>query len=119
MLHNANMQGIDRGISESPNAIATGSNSGYQAINIAVLAGAKRILLLGYDMKFAAGKKSHWHGGHPLQMPEGAYTRYARKFKTMLPQLERLGVAVINCTPGSAIDAFPRGDIASLLSHPG
>lgn len=115
VLQNANMRGATVGLSEKTNAVVTGSNGGYQAIQIAVHAGAKRILLLGYDMRYGPGNKSHWHGGHPERMPERAYADYARKFSTMVPQLQRLGIEVINCTPGSLIDAFPRGDIASLL----
>lgn len=94
------------GLSEEPNGINTGSNSGYQAINIAVLAGAKRILLLGYDMKFTGGR-SHSHNGHPVKMAEQAYRGYAKNFASMLPHLKRLGIEVVNCAPGSAITCFP------------
>lgn len=93
-------------LSENPNGLHTGTNSGYQAINIAVLAGAKRILLLGYDMRFPGGK-SHWHSGHPIKVPEGHYTGYGKQFDTMKPQLARLEVDVVNCTQGSALKAFP------------
>lgn len=113
MLHN---YGGD-GISELSNGIKTGSNSGYQAINVAVLAGAKRVLLLGYDMRFASGR-THSHGGHPVQMPEDAYRSYARKFSSMVPHLKRLGVEVLNCTPSSAITCFPAVGLASVLPNP-
>lgn len=114
MLHNSGREGL----CEEPNGLNTGSNSGYQVVNFAALAGAKRVLLLGYDMKFPGGK-SHWHGGHPVKHPEAAYSRYARNFKTMVPQLAKMGCEVINCTPDSAIDAFPRGEIESVLAHTG
>ena len=110
MLHNLNNEQL----SESPNGIHTGSNGGYQAVNIAVLSGAKRIILLGYDMRFPGGK-SHWHGGHPVKNPADHYTMYAGKFATMLPQLKRLGVEVINATPGSAIKCFPFMDLNEAL----
>lgn len=115
MLHNDNLRGETKGLSEKPNALRTGSNGGYQAINLAVLAGAKRILLLGYDMKFD-GKRSHWHAGHPEQTPEAAYRQYAQTFASMNPQLSRLGVDVVNCTPGSMIKAFRFSDLATELS---
>jgi hypothetical protein len=38
-------------ISRDPGTLAHGGNGGYQAINLAALAGAERIILLGYDMK--------------------------------------------------------------------
>ena len=43
--------------------IHTGGNSGYQAINLAYLLGAKEIILLGYDMKKTNGLR-HFHGQH-------------------------------------------------------
>lgn len=113
MLHNADSDGRE-GLSERPNAITTGRNSGYQAINIAVLAGAKKILLLGYDMRFKDGK-SHWFGDHPVKTPEHSYKHYAQNFKAMVPQLQKAGVSVINCTPGSLINCFPFSTVKQEL----
>ena len=101
MLHNYGHEGL----SEAPNGLQTGSNGGYQAVNIATLAGAARVLLVGYDMRFTGGR-SHWHAGHPVKVAEDRYLQYARSYKTMLPQLARLGVEVVNCTPGSAVTCF-------------
>lgn len=111
ILHN---RGSDK-LCEEQNGLNTGSNSGYQAINLCVLAGAKRILLLGYDMRFEAGR-SHSHNGHPLKMPEQVYSLYASRFDSMKPQLARLGVEIVNCSPGSAIKAFRRGDLEQELA---
>ncbi|HCZ48509.1 MAG TPA: hypothetical protein DCZ11_05850, partial [Gammaproteobacteria bacterium] len=47
------------GLSASPLRIHQGGNSGYQALNLAVLLGAERVILLGYDMH-----GGHWHGRH-------------------------------------------------------
>lgn len=115
MLQNESDAGQKRGLSELPNALRTGANGGYQAINLAFLAGGNPIYLLGYDMRFH-GKRSHSHNGHRHQVAEQAYLGWARNFQTMLPQLQRRGVTVVNCSPGTAIDAFPRGDIARLLA---
>lgn len=111
LLHNYGSEGL----SEIPNGIHTGSNGGYQAINIAVLAGAKRILLIGYDMHYPSGK-SHWHRGHPMKTPEVYYSEYAKKFKTAIPQLARLGVEVINCSIGSKLTCFPIMPLGEALS---
>lgn len=113
MLHNLN----NLGLSESPNGIHTGSNGGYQAVNIATLSGATKILLLGYDMHYPKGK-THWHKGHEWPVHEDQYRNYANKFRSMLPTLRRLGIKVINCTPDSRIDAFEKGDIESILNEP-
>lgn len=98
------------GLSEAPNALRTGCNGGYQAVNIATLAGAARVLLVGYDMHFPGGK-SHWHRGHfvngrEVKTPEDRYFQYARAFKSMRAPLEKIGCEVVNCTPGSRIAAF-------------
>lgn len=113
MLHN---HGSDK-LSEKRNGLHTGSNSGYQVLNLVTLAGAKRIPLVGYDMRFTNGK-SHSHNGHPHKMPENSYRDFAKTFATMVPQLQKWGVEVLNCTPGSAIQCFPRADLASLLASP-
>lgn len=103
------------GLSLQQNGIHTGINSGYQALNIAVLAGGNPILLVGYDMRFH-GARSHSHNGHPLTMPESSYGEYAKKFSSTQIQLNQLGVQVWNCTPNSVITAFQRGDLAGLLA---
>lgn len=113
MLHNYGREQL----SDTPNGLHTGLNSGFQTLNIAYLAGAKRVLLLGYDMKFQ-GKKTHWHEGHPQKTPENNYSMYARRFNSAVPQLKRAGVEVINCSPDSALSAFPRGNLESVLSDP-
>lgn len=111
MLRNA---GVD-GLSKTPDALTTGLNGGFQALGFAIAAGAARIILLGYDMRFVDGK-SHWHGGHEdsaasMQWYEG----YIRSFKKLkLPD----GVQVLNATPGSALKCFPRVTLESVLTTP-
>lgn len=103
MLHNHGTEGL----SEKPNGLHTGCNGGYQAINFAALAGAKRVVLLGYDMHYPGGR-SHWHAGHPTKVPEQHYTGfYARLFATLLPQAKKLGVSIVNASIGSYLKTFP------------
>jgi hypothetical protein len=102
------------GLPKNPTGLKTGSNSGYQALNIAVLSGAKTILLLGYDMKYQ-GQRSHAHNGHPQKMHETAYKGYAKRFATLEKPIKQLGVRVVNCTPGSGIECFERGEIESFI----
>lgn len=102
------------GLSEKPTGIRTGSNSGYQALNIAVHSGGDPILLLGYDMRFQ-GNKSHAHSGHAIKMHESSYKGYAQRFTTMRRPLEQRGIKVINCSPGSAIKSFPIGELDACL----
>jgi hypothetical protein len=111
MLHNDSPVS-QSGLSASNNALRTGMNSGYQALGLAIAAGAARVVLLGYDMHFA-GEKSHWHGGHPVHVGEGMYRDvYAKFFHELAPQLK---VEVLNATPGSALTCFRRIALESLL----
>lgn len=105
------------GLSFDPKVLHTGGNSGYQAINLAVLLGAKKILLLGYDMSKPNGR-SHWHGDHPEGMnnPEdGHFKRWKEAFATILPDLEKAGVEVVNCTDGSELNCFRRASLESEI----
>ena len=105
------------GLSDRPTAICTGSNSGFQALQIAVHSGGNPILLVAYDMRFLAAR-THSHNGHQVRMHESAYKGYAKKFGTLQRPLEKLRVKVINCTPGSAIECFERGSLDACLQLP-
>lgn len=51
------------GIASSRDSIRLGGNSGFQALGLALLFGAERVILLGYDMQLT-NKRTHWHGDH-------------------------------------------------------
>ena len=111
VLENTGTSGLER----EPTGIRTGYLSGYQAINVAVHLGAKRIVLLGYDMQ-ADGKRGHFFGEHPPGL------RRTHDFTVMLPffaeliaPLTALGIEVINCTRRSALKCFPRQPLAAVL----
>lgn len=88
-------------------------NSGVLGLECAARAGAKRILLLGADM----------HGTHFF----GAYTnglrntaphqrmQHMKQYETW-GKLNR-GVQVLNCTPGSALNCFPKADLDACLAE--
>jgi hypothetical protein len=105
--------GGTQGFTDDPAKIRTGGNSGYAAIHLAASMGAKRILLLGLDMN-----GGHWHGPHPhgLNNPR-AYTfnRWMRNFRTLAPALKARGIEVVNCSPGSALECFPKAALDTCL----
>ena len=102
------------GLESKPNGLKTGKNSGYQAINLAIHLGAKRIVLLGYDMEIKVGSKAHWFGLHPWggQPPVQSFRGM---FRTMVGPLEKRGVTVINCSRSTSLDAFPRMSLELAL----
>lgn len=106
--------GGNEGISTDPASIKTGRNSGYQALNIAVLSGASRIVLLGYDGKFSNGR-AHFFGDHPEREGEGVVIDYSRYYRTVENPLKELGIEVLNASPGNAIPHFRTVDLDQVL----
>lgn len=105
--------GGTHGFTDEPGKIRTGSSSGYAAIHLAASMGAKRILLLGLDLT-----GGHWHGPHPkgLNNPkEARFKAWIRNFRTLAPALNSRAIEVFNCSPISAVDAFPKVSLDALL----
>lgn len=112
----AEHSGETGGLCLEPDGLRTGSNSGYQCINLAFHLGAKRIVLLGFDMKAGKDGKMHWFGDHPTKTKPNIFKdNFLKHFPTLVQPLAEEGVEVINCTPGSAIDCFPKRDLNELL----
>ena len=101
------------GLERKPNGLKTGKNSGYQAMNLAFHLGAKRILLLGYDMQVAIGK-SHWFGSHPGGGPPPVQS-FRGMFRQIVGPLEKEGVSVVNCSRETALDCFTRLPLTQAL----
>lgn len=113
MLRNSGTEGFD----PDPGAVRTGGNSGYQALHVAVHAGASRVLLCGFNMD--PGDARHWHGKHPAPLretPREMYARWIDRFDRLAPLLLARGVDVINCTPDSALRCFRKADLKDELA---
>lgn len=104
-----------KGLETDPSGLRMGyprSNSGYQAIQLAVHLGAARIVLLGYDMQPLADGRSHWFGDHPDSCKKNSpYPEFRESFAHLVAPLKSAGVEVINASTHTALKAFP---IASL-----
>jgi hypothetical protein len=106
----------DLALATEPNALA-GFDSGSMAINLAYHYGASRILLLGFDMRFDAGR-AHWHEDHPIVTPESHYVeQFAPRYPALIAALAEQGVEVLRCTP-SALTFIPEMPLAQALSLP-
>jgi len=116
MLRNVHFPDNGFGLSNAPSSLVTGKHGGYQALNLAVLAGAKNIILLGYDGKPAADGTSHFHGEHPHPSRKSEFPMYRQSFAPAVRPLRDFGVTVINASPGSAITAFPKMRIEDALA---
>ncbi len=106
----ANKEGLGLG------AVHMGGNSGYAAINLAFLWGARKIVLLGFDMKPGEGGQKHWHLDHPEPLTQRQlFDEWIHKFKKMAEDLKARGVLVVNCTPDSALPWFPLAALGDTL----
>lgn len=93
-----------------------GANSGYQMVNLAYLFGAKKIILLGFDMKRGENKKSHWHGDHPGALNKSMpINKWIQNFNPLASDLKAEGVTVINATRDSDLECFERQKLEVAL----
>lgn len=103
------------GLETDPAGLKHGSNSGYASINLAYHFGAKRILLLGYDMH-VEGARTHWHDEpRPANCDTLLKYSFLPMFDYLVKPLADAGVEVINCTPGSALTCWSYMPIEQAL----
>lgn len=106
------------GFSLDPSVIHYGNNSGFQACNLAILFGATKLVLVGFDMRQKDGKQ-HFFGSHkaPLRR-SSSYSLFIDAFKTAAKTMPA-GVEIINATPGSALKCFPQMSLEDALDGSG
>lgn len=103
------------GFSFDRERIHYGRNSGFQCCNIAILRGAARILLLGFDMQ-AAGRRRHWFGDHPGELNRDSdYAGWVLRMNEAAQGAKDARVEIINCSRVSALTAYPRARLADCL----
>lgn len=104
-----------KGLSRNTDTITTGGNSGHQCIHAVRNLGAKRIILLGFDMAHTYGQ-AHWHGNHPRGLGNaGQCGKWIELMRPLAAGLEAEGVEVINCSRHTALDCFKRAGLADTL----
>lgn len=108
------------GLSFDPQVIHFGGNSGFQLLNLVILAGAKNIGLLGYDMQPDQNdpEKMHFFGNHPkgFSSPKSCFKRWIENFNIAAGQLRGTDIRVVNLTRRTALDCFPQMTIESFFN---
>lgn len=100
--------------SGDPACLHYGNNSGFQGIGLAILFGARRIVLVGFDMR--VGDRRHFFGSHPPPL------RNSLDYELLIPSFAHAakhlpaGVEILNATPGSALTCFPMKPLAGALA---
>ncbi len=89
--------------------LGCGGNSGFAAINLAHVLGARRIYLLGFD-----GTPGHWHDGYD-QPPQGAVA-YARMDASLRAIPTRVARTIANLNLNSEHKMFEHLDVGEVLT---
>lgn len=121
-------------LSTDPEVIHYGHSSGYQLLGIAYHYGVREMLLCGYDLRYpkgydgfkrqAGGQRHFWSGGeYPPELqhwtkynigPAGELNGLLDCYRTI--DCEALGLRIINCSPGSALDFFETGELSAWVT---
>lgn len=124
------------GLSLDPGIVHINHGSGPMILNLAILYGVSKIVLIGHDMKFApdyAPAKQepgsiprHYFGEYPKKLQhwpsvkvrqgvlDGLITAYNSIARAICDR--HLSVDVVNCTPDSALTSFRQGDLRKEIS---
>jgi hypothetical protein len=101
------------GIGSNPNKLSWGFNSGSAAINLAAHFGVRQIILLGFVMTHSSPDTTHWHKGHGYARK--SYRRFLKGFPAIAADAERLGIEILNASPTSTINYFPKIELKEVL----
>jgi hypothetical protein len=81
--------------------------------------GAKRVILLGVDLRHGDSPLTrNFHSGYGVGAPEAeAVEKWRTSFEGLAPILKAMGVEVVNGSPNSALTVFPRCSVEDSLSR--
>lgn len=96
--------------------LVTGSNSGYQAINLAAQLRPTKIILIGYDMKDSCDGRHNIDGDHPkpIKRPP-AFELFRQNIGELCKPLEELNIVVYNSTIDTALKCFPKKELLHAI----
>ncbi len=98
----------NRFLFDKTGTVGAGRNSGFQALNLAAQFGAKRVILLGFDMQGETG--GHWYGRNNWMQANNpdqwSYQSWQRAFAEGAGDLKARGIEVINASRSTALKCF-------------
>ena len=114
-----------KGISAHPRMVSWNGNTGGAAISLAAHTGAKRIMLLGFDMKLNKNKIQHWHDlykkGPLLKQDQRRarklpFDRHLSGFPVIATDAKTMRIEILNICPDSDIMCFPKYSLKELMT---
>ena len=112
------------GISNENGYVYWNLNSGAASFSLANLLGAKRIILVGFDMALSTDMHQHWHGEYrkgPRNREEiikaGGlpFHKHLKGFSAIKHDADILGIEILNLSQDSAIKQFKKVTLNDVL----
>jgi hypothetical protein len=94
--------------------LAWNRSSGAAAVNVAIHLGAKRIVLLGFDMRNVDGQKNFLRHDQENTKPN-PYINFIEGFRWIAKAAQKTGIKIWNATPGSVLPYFERFRLEDLI----
>ena len=109
------LERVDHGLSRTQ--LGFGGSTGCIALNLALILGARRVFLLGFDMKIDETGQANWHQFNIGKPNKNSYERFSKGFARMAIDLPTVfsGREVINLGPDSKLDVFPMNNMDKFI----
>lgn len=97
----------------SATALGWNKNTGASAVNLALILGAQRVCLLGFDMHLSREGRANWHDRRLSRQRKSdavVYEKFLEGFTYVSIDLKKVfsGREIINITDDSDLDIFPK-----------
>lgn len=108
---------MDFKVGEPP--MRDGRSSGHRAVSLAVMLGAKLVVLLGYDMQIDPDSgRSHCHNDYKNTEGAKAYEQeFIPSFDGWNRGAREVGCEILNATETTALKEFPRVKLSNILTE--
>jgi hypothetical protein len=118
-VHKIEVEDCDKLLFDKPGHIGSGGNSGFQALNLALQFGVRRVLLIGFDFHGANG--AHWYGpnvGPGMRNPMDLnYARWRSALASQAPVVAGMGAEIVNASSESALTCFEKASVEETLKR--
>lgn len=109
----------DRLLLDKVGVIGSGGNSGFQALNLALQFGGRKIVGLGFDMSSRSG--AHWYGRnnwpYANNPSDDNFKRWIAAFDNAASQMREIGAEFVNASRASALTMFRKATVSEILEE--